>query len=575
MPELLSTMARRLRSWTEPKNAAPTPAPVAPENSRGFQVFMDNLFVLVVIVAAFIAAGLGVGLRNRWGEEEYMKIFYFEYLGRLSLNSIRLLTMPLLISGVISGSANVGSHFFGKFGVCVVAYVLSTTLIAIVVGAILILSIHPGIVREAPSIRRESSIDPLLELIAQYFPDNLVAACVERVLTKFRTDTYVTMKNDSYFPFSNLTMDDNFTKIDNQTNTTLQAHYYDVTKPYLVTDRGTNVLGILVLSIVFGFALHFIGVEGKPMKDFFRSLNLATAFLLKIAIWFTPLGFIFLIATKFVLTKDLPGALAKLGPYIGIVFGGLAIHSLLILPLMYYIFTRKNPLPFAGNMARALAVAWSSGSSPCALPITIESLIMKNKVNIRITRFFAPVGATLNLDGTALFQTVACIYIAQVNNIHLTVADVIVIGLVSIVASVGSVSLPQASLVTIVTVLAAVGLPTDDVALIVSIDWIIDRFRTSVNVWGDAIGAGILDHYFSHLFPPIPPPKPEVECNTVGTCTVEVDSPTRPNGQTGSYPNSADCYVQLPTVDGMVSSGGLGYYNTSFNYDLDIVSTKL
>ncbi|RUS84489.1 hypothetical protein EGW08_007728 [Elysia chlorotica] len=361
---------------------------------------------------------------------------------------------------------------------------MTTTLSAVIIGIVMVLSIHPGSADDKAKLRQEGKstdakpLDSLLDLISQCFPENLITACFERSTTEI---TQV--------------------KSDPRTNETDNTTYTEMLDKYgLKRDRGTNVLGIVVFSIALGVVINHLGEEGEPLKKFFQALNSATMVLINVVIWFTPIGIMFLIAGKFISTDDIGDVLSDLGKYMATVLGGLFIHGFILLPLIYFVTTRKNPGRFALNMAKALFTAWGTASSSATLPLTMDCLVNKNKVNLNIVRFVAPVGATINMDGTALYEAVACIFIAQINGMSLSIADVIIVSLTATAAAIGAAGVPQAGLVTLVIVLTAVGLPTEDVTFILSIDWFLDRFRTAINVWGDSVGAGILNHLFRHTF---------------------------------------------------------------------------
>jgi len=194
------------------------------------------------------------------------------------------------------------------------------------------------------------------------------------------------------------------------------------------------------------------------------------------------------------------GTASKLGLYMVTVITGLIIHAAVILPLMYFIVTRKNPFVFFRGVLHAWVTALATASSAATLPITVRCVEENNNVDRRVSRFILPLGATVNMDGSALYEAVTAIFIAQLNGVELGGGQVVTVSLVATLASIGNASVPHAALVTIVLVLTAVGLPTSDIGLVFAVDWLLDRIRTAVNVEGDAFGSGILAHLLrSHL----------------------------------------------------------------------------
>merc|ERR1712226_1408629 len=191
---------------------------------------------------------------------------------------------------------------------------------------------------------------------------------------------------------------------------------------------------------------------------------------------------------------DFGKVLMQLGWYFTTVILGLFIHGLIVLPIMYSLITRTLPFKFIWNMANAFTTAFGTGSSSATLPVTIALLEEKNEVDPRVCRFILPIGATINMDGTALYEAVAAIFIAQVNNLSLSIGQICAISITATAASIGAAGIPQAGLVTMVMVLETVGLPPDDITIILAVDWLLDRFRTTINVVGDSVGAGIVNH---------------------------------------------------------------------------------
>uniref|UniRef100_A0A8C8R5A1 Amino acid transporter n=1 Tax=Pelusios castaneus TaxID=367368 RepID=A0A8C8R5A1_9SAUR len=328
------------------------------------------------------------------------------------------------------------------------------------------------------------------------FPANLV----EATFKQYRTKSIPIVK-------SNKAASESTTRriivygVQDENGSNVQNFALDITPPPEVfyksepgTSDGMNVLGIVIFSATMGIMLGRMGNSGVPVVNFCQCLNESVMKIVAVAVWYFPFGIVFLIAGK-ILEMDDPSAIGKkLGFYAITVVCGLVVHGLFILPMMYFFITKKNPIVFIRGILQALLIALATSSSSATLPITFKCLLENNHVDRRIARFVLPVGATINMDGTALYEAVAAIFIAQVNNYELDFGQIITISITATAASIGAAGIPQAGLVTMVIVLTSVGLPTDDITLIIAVDWALDRFRTMINVLGDALAAGIMAH---------------------------------------------------------------------------------
>ena len=182
-----------------------------------------------------------------------------------------------------------------------------------------------------------------------------------------------------------------------------------------------------------------------------------------------------------------------MGRYMIAVTVGLGIHALVVLPLILLVVGRRNPLRYARQMGGALLTALSTSSSSATLPVTLDAATDKAEVDDRAARFVLPLGATINMDGSALYEAMAAMFIAQAAGIDLSLAQQVVIVLVATLAAMGAAGVPEAGLVTMVIVLRAADLPLAGLELLLPIVWMLDRLRTSVNVWGDSVGAASLE----------------------------------------------------------------------------------
>ncbi|WP_456341607.1 dicarboxylate/amino acid:cation symporter, partial [Thermovibrio sp.] len=256
-----------------------------------------------------------------------------------------------------------------------------------------------------------------------------------------------------------------------------------------------NVLAVIVATILFSLAV--LSVEWRRellLKQVIAELD---ASLMKLTSWIiktAPVGVCSLIAGKI---ASLGGASAlkpilySLSKYVLTVLTGLSIHALITLPLLYLLFTRKNPYSLIAKVRDALITAFATASSSATLPITI-TVATDAGIKRQVAQFTLPLGATVNMDGTALYEAVAAVFLAQAYGIELSLPQYLVIFLTATLAAIGAAGIPEAGLITMVLVLESVGIPVEGIGIILAVDWFLDRCRTAINVLGDIIGAAII-----------------------------------------------------------------------------------
>uniref|UniRef100_A0A2M3Z6Q8 Amino acid transporter n=1 Tax=Anopheles braziliensis TaxID=58242 RepID=A0A2M3Z6Q8_9DIPT len=436
-----------------------------------------NLLTLLTILGVVIGIALGLGLRavpadgETWSARDVM---YINYVGDLFLRILKALILPLIVSSLIAAVGSLDLSLSKKIGGRAVLYYLATTVLAVILGIVLVITVRPGEDADADEATEEqkggprnvTTVDTLLDLVRNMFPPNLVQSCIQQYQTVLTPPENNPSEPDIY-------------------EWKVGGAYSD----------GMNILGLVVASIVFGVALGATKKENGLVLSFFQQLSHIVMKVTGWVIWLSPVGVTFLIAAKILEIEDLGDMFSKLGLYFAVVAGGILFHGFVVLSLLFFLFTRQNPIKFIANMGQALATAFGTSSSSASLPVTMQCLEEKNGVDERVSRFVLPIGATINMDGTALYEAVAAIFIAQLRGLSLSFGNVLAISITATAASIGAAGIPQAGLVTLVMVLDTVGLPAEDVSLIIAVDWLLDRFRTLVNVLGDSFGAGIVYHF--------------------------------------------------------------------------------
>uniref|UniRef100_A0A8C2KND9 Amino acid transporter n=1 Tax=Cyprinus carpio TaxID=7962 RepID=A0A8C2KND9_CYPCA len=436
--------------------------------------FKRNLLVILTVSGVLVGVGLGMMVRNMNLTRAQMT--YFAFPGEMLLRMLKMIILPLVVCSLISGAASLDTRSLGKLGGIAVSYFLVTTLIASSIGVALAFIIKPGVGAgalntnnlglEGVSSNKETA-DSFLDLARNLFPSNLVAAAFRSYVTDYKTIL-----------------------VGNGTNGTL--NYQKV--PYGTDADGMNILGLVLFAMVFGVALRKLGAEGEELIRFFSAFNEATMVLVSWIMWYVPFGIMFLVGSKIVEMEDVVLLVTSLGKYIFASILGHVIHGGIVLPLIYFGFTRANPFSFLSGLITPFTTAFATCSSSATLPTMMKCVEENNGVDKRISRFILPIGATVNMDGAAIFQCVAAVFIAQLNNVELNAGQIFTILVTATASSVGAAGIPAGGIITIAIILEAIGLPTHDLSLMLAVDWIVDRTTTVVNVEGDALGAGILHH---------------------------------------------------------------------------------
>ncbi|XP_012288588.1 excitatory amino acid transporter 3 [Orussus abietinus] len=428
---------------------------------------------VTVMTLSGIIIGIGIGgvLKNYatepWSEREIM---YFQFPGELFLRIINCLIVPLVVSSIVSATCTLSSS--GTIGLTALYYYSTTTALGIITSVILAQTVKPGEVNrkthEADKmIKLEKhfvTVDIFLDLLRNVVPDNLVNACMMQYHTVLKKP-----KNTSEVPI------------------------YEWPTSYEYTE-GTNILGLVFFSILLGLAIGKMKEDRKPLVNFFHAIFETTAVLMNKVIIIAPVGVLFLTVGRVLEIEDFSVMMARLGAYVCTVFAGLFIHGLFTLPLLHLICTRRSPYKIIAKLGPALATAFGTSSSTATVPMTIRCLD-KIGVDPTISRFVAPIGATINMDGIALYESIGAIFVIQLRGLDFSLMKIISISITCTLSCIGAAGLPSGGYMMLVTVLSSMGIPAQDVMLIIAIDGIVDRFRTTINIIADALGTSIIAHF--------------------------------------------------------------------------------
>lgn len=459
------------------------------------------------------------------------------FIGDFFIGYLKMIVIPLIVTSMIAGITGLGDiRKLGGIGRKTIIYYMATTGFAVLIGIILVVIIGPGKAdtkEEQLKLRGGSSLPELSYTINgnQITFDQALEEDKydERymIILKDQGDIRGTIsrtKDEKTFIVRNWSREEEKTYkiIDAKPITKGKGVYFDLSlSDKVLNKRGktigetlkevflslapnnlinamaeTKVLPIIIFAMIFGAILTTIGEQGKPVIAFFNGANEAILKFVQLLMLIAPLGIACLIAGKLGAAGGIDKfglEFKKIGLYAVTVIVGLLIHAIVVLPLILKFFAKRNLISYFKGISTALLTAFSTASSSATLPVTIKCTEDNNQISPKAAGFVLPLGATINMDGTALYEAVAAIFIAQLYGIDLGVGHLIVIFLTATLAAIGAAGIPEAGLVTMVIVLEAVGLPIEGISMILMIDWFLDRCRTTINVWGDSIGAAVID----------------------------------------------------------------------------------
>ncbi|MCP4169538.1 MAG: dicarboxylate/amino acid:cation symporter [Fuerstiella sp.] len=387
--------------------------------------------------------------------------------GEVFLRLLMMVVVPLVMASVMSGILGLGDvRKLGKPGAVAIGYYLTTTVLAVSTGVLIVNLFSPGVglnvesmMNEMGTTEHQQQVDNIEQ--NEDGPKDIGDIFHKMVLMMFTNNLLKSMVEGELLP-------------------------------------------LIVFSIAFAGLLTTMGSRSETMRTLIVSINDAMMGFVMLLMKFAPIGIFCLVTSsfgKFFLEGDAWGKISSLGWYMATVLVGLGIHAFITLPLILWIFTKRNPLQFYKQMSDALLTAFSTASSSATLPVTMECAEVNAGVSRRSVEFVLPLGATINMDGTALYEAAAAIFMAQIYagvnpEFTLDFTTQIIIAVTATLAAIGAAGIPEAGLVTMLIVLNAAGLPITYLPLILPVDWLLDRFRTATNAFGDSVGSAVVDKSF-------------------------------------------------------------------------------
>ncbi|KAJ0175824.1 hypothetical protein K1T71_008983 [Dendrolimus kikuchii] len=446
----------------------------APIETALKKYFIQNTMLLVTLVGVLAGIAFGFGLRSyQFSADALMMI---SYPGEIFMRLLNLIILPLIIASLIASSASINTKMSGKIAGRTLLYFVLTSMFNAFFGIILTILIKPG----QPKIsnihgiverKRDNNIlDSLLDIGRNIFPDNIVQATFQQAHTAYVESPNLFTKNT----------------LNNQSVPNLVR---------VISYRsGTNTLGLVFFCLLFGSILGTLGAKGQVVIDIFQAIFEVIMKMVKGIMWFSPIGISSLIAGKILGVDDIAQVMYQLGWFIVTVSIGIFFYQLIVMQLIYFLFLKKNPYKYYWGLVHAMLTAAAMSSTAAALPVTFRAIEGPLGIDPRITRFVLPIGCNINMSGTALFLAAASVFVCQINNIDVELGQLTIIFLTSTACSLSTGAVPSASIVLLLMILGAVDAPTQDVSLLLAVDWLVDRIRTTNNMLGDCYAAAVVEH---------------------------------------------------------------------------------
>lgn len=397
-----------------------------------------------ILAALFLAITIGAMVP---AEVDFLGVSFLsilDFFGTLFLNALKMLIVPLVVASIIAGMMELKPNTLGRLGSKTLLFYMLSSLVAILIGLLLVNLLQPGVVNGLPALESMTLSSD-------------TGSALEKVGVKGAADI-------------------------------AEVFLRMVPANIISAAAEGQMLGLIFFSLLFGYFLsHLKGSHGDVQKDFWRGLLSIMMQMTNLVMKFAPLG-IFALVCKVVLVSG-ADAFRPVALFFMTVILALAVHLLVVLPLVLRYVARVNPLLHFKAMMPALLTAFSTSSSSATLPITLDCVERRAGVSNRVSGFTLPLGATVNMDGTALYECVAAMFIAQAYGLELSIVTQFTIVLIALLTSIGVAGIPSASLVAITIILGAIGLPLEAIGLILVVDRVLDMCRTSVNVFSDSCAA--------------------------------------------------------------------------------------
>ncbi|XP_063399935.1 excitatory amino acid transporter 1-like [Mytilus trossulus] len=427
------------------------------------EILKANLLVLLTLVGAAVGFIIGVVVRNTNPTDS--TLMWVGILGEMFLNMLKMMIVPLIVASVITGTATLDAKSNGKIGIVSFGYIMITNFLGCLVGSLLCLIIRPGEIAKT-EVKVFNSVplqteDIFADLLRNILPENLISATFRKTLTSYETEMY--KANDTV------------------NGTIVEVLKTMVTGKHISSAASTNILGLLIASVIFGIATASTKEIGQPFFKFFYAATEIILVILGKLIWFTPIGVASLIGKTIGGTKNLEDDFSRLGLYIATQMIGYALFVIVAVPITYFILMKKNPFKFFFTLIHAFVIVFATSMTALTIPESIRQLEGPNKLDRRVTRFIIPLSAAIGRCGSCIYISISCLFVMQITGHEVDAASVILVIILTTFSSLAIPSVTGASLITVIILLTALNIPPEAAALLYTFEWLLDRMRTITN----------------------------------------------------------------------------------------------
>lgn len=442
-------------------------------------IVKGNLLLLLTLLGVFL--GIGIGFVVRASSPSSTALLWLGLPGQLYLRLLKMMIVPLIVSSVTTGTASLDPKANGKISIVAFVFIFATNLLGTILGVIAFFTFRPGVdsgeenMEDAEQTKPIDTQDIFADMLRNIIPDNLFEATFRQTLTGY--DYAESLQNST------------------------QLATFTIIKKTVGKSDGSNILGLIFVCTLFGMAASSLKEKGRPLVDFLEAVTQTVIVIIRWFLWTTPIGVLSLILVSVASLAGIGSVFRDLGMFIAAVVVGCMVQQLLVMPLVLFVTTRRHPYKHLMTVPRAWLIAFSAASTAVAIPEMLRACEADLKLDKRITRFVIPFSITLSANGSAIFISCSCLFLSSISGVPTTVGSVLIISFLSTMSALAIPGVPSASIVTIVMILTSLNIPVEAIALLLAVEFLLDRIRTTSSVVSHTMCAAVTHHFCKNNLP--------------------------------------------------------------------------